>query len=161
VVGRTARELFPDMISSDSELLQAFFELGTQGGRKSLVHHFKPLNRWFSIKAYCTEPMHFVQQLVDITRDMEHLIRHENIFKLSMDLLCVLDLEGRFLTVNDEWNLVLGFSKAELLGLSLADLVHSEDLPKTLEVMEELGPIARSNGARSRKTGSSMPQPAM
>ena len=139
VAGRTALELFPTLITSDPEILQAFLELGTQGGRKSLVHYFKPLNRWFSIKAFSTGPMHFVQQFVDITRDMEHLIRHENIFKLSMDLLCVTDLQGHLLTVNDEWSSVLGYTRAELIRLSLVDLVHPEDLPKTLAVMEELG----------------------
>jgi diguanylate cyclase (GGDEF)-like protein/PAS domain S-box-containing protein len=139
VVGKTAKDLFPELAATDPELLQAFFELGMQGGHKSLVHYFKPLSRWLSIKAYSKEPMHVVQQFVDITRDMDHLVRHENIFKLSMDLLCVTDLQGRLLTVNDEWSLVLGYTKSELLGLSLVDMVHPADLPKTLEVMEALG----------------------
>ncbi|GEM_PF-697380 len=139
VVGKTVKDLFPEMATTDPEILQTFFELGVHGGHKNLVHYFKPLKRWLSIKAFGKEPMHVVQQYVDITRDMEHLIRHENIFKLSMDLLCVTDLQGRLLTVNDEWSLVLGYTKAELLGLSLVDMVHPADLPKTLAVMEELG----------------------
>jgi PAS domain S-box-containing protein len=62
----------------------------------------------------------------------------EGFFNLSLDLLCIADLQGHFVLVNPEWKNVLGYSQEELNGHSFLDFVHPDDLAATLEAMKDL-----------------------
>jgi PAS domain S-box-containing protein len=46
--------------------------------------------------------------------------------------------EGRFLRVNDELCRILGRTREDLLGLSVADVTYPEDLPRTLEAVRRV-----------------------
>jgi two-component system, cell cycle sensor histidine kinase and response regulator CckA len=81
----------------------------------------------------------------DITnrKEMEQTLREkseelERYFTLSLDLLCIADTSGRFLKVNPQWPKILGYSEAELVGKSFLDLVHPDDVDKTLAAMARL-----------------------
>ncbi|MEI7893953.1 MAG: ATP-binding protein [Myxococcales bacterium] len=52
-------------------------------------------------------------------------------FASSLELFCILDLNGRFLRVNPEWG-TLGYSASELEGRSCLDFVHPDDVPSTV-----------------------------
>ena len=60
-------------------------------------------------------------------------------FTLSLDLLCIADLEGRFLRLNPEWESVLGHPLAKLTGESFLDFVHPEDVQATVDAVGRLG----------------------
>jgi PAS domain S-box-containing protein len=62
----------------------------------------------------------------------------DRFFALSMDMLCIVSLDGRFQRVNPAFQKVLGFSEEELLVLTIFDLLHPDDLPKTLTAYEGL-----------------------
>jgi PAS domain S-box-containing protein len=49
-------------------------------------------------------------------------------FNVSLDLLCIADMEGRFLQLNPAWEQTLGFSIPELLQGRLFDFIHPDDL---------------------------------
>ena len=59
-------------------------------------------------------------------------------FNTALDLLCIVDEEGRFVKLNPEWEKVLGFSKEELLNHKFIDFVHPEDIHITLIESEKL-----------------------
>ncbi|MDA0181610.1 EAL domain-containing protein [Solirubrobacter phytolaccae] len=48
-------------------------------------------------------------------------------WRLSSDLLCIADQDGRLLDANPAWELLLGYSREELSKLGLLDLIHSDD----------------------------------
>jgi PAS domain S-box-containing protein len=52
-------------------------------------------------------------------------------FVLGLDLLCIVDLEGRFVRLNPSWQTVLGYPLAELEGRRFLDFVHPEDRTRT------------------------------
>ena len=54
-------------------------------------------------------------------------------FEISADLLCITDLQARFLRVNDAWTRVLGWPREALEGESYIDLLHPEDRAPTLD----------------------------
>jgi PAS domain S-box-containing protein len=56
----------------------------------------------------------------------------------SLDLLCIANIEGRFLRLNPEWERVLGYGIEQLLGQRFLDFVHPEDLESTLASMSQL-----------------------
>ena len=69
----------------------------------------------------------------------EALDQLDGFFTSSLDLLCIADLDGRFLRLNPEWSRVLGYGLDELEGSRFMDLVHPDDVERTLHSMERLG----------------------
>jgi two-component system sensor histidine kinase/response regulator len=57
----------------------------------------------------------------------------EDLLDLSIDLICVAGLSGRFKRVNRAWTDYLGYSKEELLNLPWLDVVHPDDRKSTAD----------------------------
>ncbi len=55
----------------------------------------------------------------------------ERFFNVSLDLLCIADVHGRFIRLNPEWEKVLGYPLSELEGRSYLDFVHPDDVGQT------------------------------
>lgn len=58
----------------------------------------------------------------------------DRFFRVTPDLLCIADTQGRFIKVNDAWEVILGYSPQELDGSSFLGLVHPDDLEATQKV---------------------------
>jgi|SRR5688572_11730 len=54
-------------------------------------------------------------------------------FDLSLDMLCVLNFDGRFVRLNAAWETTLGFTRDELMAQPFIEFVHSEDRERTRE----------------------------
>jgi PAS domain S-box-containing protein len=52
-------------------------------------------------------------------------------FDLSIDMLCVLDFNGRFVRLNAAWESVLGYTRAELMAQPFISFVHPDDRERT------------------------------
>ncbi|TLX47375.1 PAS domain-containing sensor histidine kinase [Pseudoalteromonas phenolica] len=63
----------------------------------------------------------------------------ERFFNYSNELLCIASLDGKFIQVNDAFINCLGFDKAYLLSESFLNLVHPDDVTKTVRELECLG----------------------
>lgn len=59
-------------------------------------------------------------------------IERDRFFDLSLDMLSVVDSDGNYRRVNRAWETVLGYPPAELIGRSFLDLVHPDDLDRTI-----------------------------
>ncbi|HWH93024.1 MAG TPA: PAS domain S-box protein [Baekduia sp.] len=62
----------------------------------------------------------------------------EDIFELSLDLLCLAGLDGYLRRVNPAFERTLGYSAAELLSRPFLDLVHPDDRERTARVLASL-----------------------
>ena len=62
----------------------------------------------------------------------------DRLFNLSLDILCVVDLDGRFRRCNPAFERVLGHDPGALPGQQLIDLVHADDVAATLEMLRRL-----------------------
>jgi PAS domain-containing protein len=56
----------------------------------------------------------------------------DRLFRLSLDLLCIAGLDGRFKQVNPSWTRVLGWSEEDLLSHLVVDFMHPDDRERTL-----------------------------
>lgn len=78
----------------------------------------------------------------------------ERFFAVCPDPLCVLRSDGSFLRVSGAWERTLGLGTEDLVGRSLLDLVHQDDVVATREQMDRLrqGPVTLGleNRCRSR-----------
>jgi PAS domain S-box-containing protein len=76
-------------------------------------------------------------------RQSEH--ERERFFTLSIDMLCIASLDGRFIRVNPACTRTLGHSQDELIGKSMLDFIYPEDRETTARQLTELtrgNPIA-------------------
>ncbi|EPZ15444.1 histidine kinase [Thauera terpenica 58Eu] len=63
----------------------------------------------------------------------------DRLFNLSLDILCVVGLDGRFRRCNPAFERILGHAPDELPGQALIDFVHADEVGSTLEQMRRLG----------------------
>ena len=61
----------------------------------------------------------------------------DQFFNVSLDLLCIANIQGYFLRLNPAWEKVLGYPHEELVGTRFFDLVHPDDLAATLEALSK------------------------
>lgn len=61
-----------------------------------------------------------------------------NFIELSVDLVCIANVDGMLYKVNPAFTTVLGYSKEELAGSSFLNLVHPDDLAMTFKEVEKL-----------------------
>jgi PAS domain S-box-containing protein len=73
-----------------------------------------------------------------IMQDQLHIQELDAFFHVNLDLLCIADLEGRFVKTNVAWSRILGYAKDELEGRFFLDFVHPDDVQKTLDAMATL-----------------------
>ncbi|MBN1759352.1 MAG: PAS domain S-box protein [Chitinispirillaceae bacterium] len=74
-------------------------------------------------------------------RTAEVFNAHEEVtrfFTLTLDLLCIADVEGRFIRCNKAWEGMLGYSVDDLEGKRFLDFVHPDDIPMTMKQIERL-----------------------
>lgn len=62
----------------------------------------------------------------------------DQFFTLALDLLCIADMDGYFRRLNPAWETALGWRIDELEGKKFLDLVHPDDLPVTMNAMDDL-----------------------
>jgi PAS domain S-box-containing protein len=73
----------------------------------------------------------FSKVMRDMTERNRLTEERDRFFALSMDMLSIVHLDGRFQRINPAFQQVLGFSEEELLAMSLFELVHPDDRPDT------------------------------
>lgn len=84
------------------------------------------------------KPYQFVAIRNDITKLKEQEQELSNFFRLSMDLLCIANTEGRFVKVSSSFPKMLGMTETELLNTPYVELLHPDDKLATVEHMELL-----------------------
>jgi diguanylate cyclase (GGDEF)-like protein/PAS domain S-box-containing protein len=78
-------------------------------------------------------------------------IERERFFELSLDMLSVVDADGRFVRVNRAWETSLGYRVDQLVGQSAIELIHPDDLDRTMaEAVRRREPGERVDAFQSR-----------
>lgn len=80
----------------------------------------------------------FSKVMRDMTERNKLTEERDRFFALSIDMLCIVHLDGRFQRINPAFQEVLGFSEEELLAMSIFEILHPDDLGTTLSEYEGL-----------------------
>ena len=80
----------------------------------------------------------FSKVMRDMTERNKITEERDRFFALSMDMLCIVHLDGKFQRVNPAFQTVLGFSEEELLAMTIFQLVHPDDLAETMSEYDGL-----------------------
>ncbi len=107
--------------------------------------------RWFYLKGTVAEkgalgqPVRMVGIGTDITdskKETEKALQLKDelqkFFDLSLDLMCIANVEGNFVKVNKSFSEMLGYSEEELLNQPFAQFIHQDDLAPTFAEVEKL-----------------------
>ncbi len=62
----------------------------------------------------------------------------DQFFNVSIELLCIINTNGRFFRLNPAWETVLGYSREELMAHRFLDFVHPDDFLRTEEAVTTL-----------------------
>ncbi len=71
-------------------------------------------------------------RLLENRRDAAEVER-DRFFELSLDLLVVMDIDGRFRRVNQAWVDLFGYPAAEVVGRPWTEFVHPEDVERSVK----------------------------
>jgi PAS domain S-box-containing protein len=69
----------------------------------------------------------------------------DRLFNLSLDMLCILDMDGRFRRVNPAFEKVLGYPSDDITGRLLPEFVHPDHLGATHEELRGLAAGTAAN----------------
>lgn len=84
------------------------------------------------------KPRYVVINARDITARKQAEDDRQQVFEISLDMLCVQDLDGCFKELNPAWTRTLGWSLSELKRISWLDLVDEEDRDSSREIGQRL-----------------------
>ena len=137
VVGRRVTEVIPGIKESQPELFEVYGRVAMTGKPEKLEIYVDALQAWFSVSAYSMEPGCFTAVFENITerkRAVEALAeserRHRLLFNSVSDALFVHEGAGadgalnRFTEVNDVACERLGYTREELLQMSMAQIAY-------------------------------------
>jgi len=64
--------------------------------------------------------------------------RYHDLFENATDLIQSVNMDGRFLYVNEAWRKTLGYSEEDISNLSLWDIIHPDYIPKYREIFQKV-----------------------
>lgn len=96
------------------------------------------LNRGGVLRDDNNELYRWIGTHTDVTTEYEQSLELEKIFSVNLDLLCILDMNGKFLKTNKAWKDVLGYDDEELMGHKILEFIHKNDINDTLKALDKL-----------------------
>lgn len=135
--------VFPeDRSAVDKAFLDSIGQLGTFSHEHRIVMPTGSIK--FVVERWCIyydeegRALRAVGTCQDITEKKLSEIERDRLFNHSLDMMCVADLEGRFIQVNPAWTECLGWSSEEIVGKRSHDFVVDEDLAALSAVRKEV-----------------------
>jgi two-component system cell cycle sensor histidine kinase/response regulator CckA len=164
VVGRKVSEVIPGIRETDPELLNLYAEVAETGTPRRFERYVEALGIWFSASVYCPKREHFVA-IFDVVTEKKRAaeavkqseVRLHALVDHSIDIVAVVDKEGRTRYANASMTTILGRSLEEVQGKSILDYVHPEDQQSLTAALSTVfaspGNTARASLRVSHKDG--------
>ncbi len=80
----------------------------------------------------------FISIITDISLREQIIFERDQLFNLSIDILCVANFAGVFKRVNPAMSSLLGYSESELVSKPFIQFIHPDDIDNTLKELSEL-----------------------
>ncbi|MCZ7662364.1 MAG: PAS domain S-box protein [Thermoleophilia bacterium] len=125
VVGKRVTEVIPGIRESNPELLDIYGRVASTGVPERLETFVEPLAIWLSISVYSPMRGHFVAVFDNITerKRVEDSLRLTQLsVDRAADLIHWIDPDGRFVYVSDSTCRRHGYSREELLEMTVFDI---------------------------------------
>lgn len=150
VIGKRYNEIFEIGNVIGDEWKKAFKEAIIDNKTVVIDIYNDALSKWIRITIFILDNEHFACIFNDVSKEYMKEKEIEGIFKVNIDMLCVIDENLNFLKVNREFEKVLGYTTEEFEGKSFLSLVDKDDLPKTVNVIRNLNELEPISGFVNR-----------
>ncbi len=157
-VGKTFFEILPGI---EVFWIETLGKVATTGESLHLEAYVQALERWFEVAAFRLSSKRVAMTFADISerKKAEKIVEERTaylntLFEISPSGIVVLDVQGRIQMSNSTFERVFGYSRAEILGRVLDDLIVPQELAREAKMFMDLcltGPGAYFTTFRSRK----------
>jgi len=134
IIGRRVTQVLPGIRDDKFDWIGTYGKVALPGESVRFESYSEPLDRWYSVMAYCPEPEYFVALFEDVTDRKfvqeslaESEERYRELVESTDDLITVVDGEGRFVFVNHMAEKVFGLSADKCVGMPAPDFIHPDD----------------------------------
>jgi|GEM_PF-6204248 len=137
VIGATHNNVLPN---DDPKWIQTYGEVALTGKSIHFTNYSPALNRHYEVFSYCPAPHLFAVMFADITerkQTEQALEKYRILARNSRDIILFVDLEGRIIEANNAAESAYGYSRDELLALTIFDLRASGVPDMTIAQMAE------------------------
>lgn len=74
----------------------------------------------------------------DLSESRKLESERNSFFQMSLDLFCIIGFDGKFKRVNPQWHDIMGYADEELDGTDFANLIHSDDLGESGQLLTDI-----------------------
>ncbi|MDD2371509.1 MAG: PAS domain S-box protein [Firmicutes bacterium] len=131
IIGKSIKVIVPDAVDYS---IVGYGDVALNGVTSRLTKYYMQLDKYFDIFAYSPQKGQFATILNDITEivNLEKELRaselkFKNYYEFAPDAIFIVDENGDFLDVNKATVKLTGYSRHELLNMSLLDIISVED----------------------------------
>jgi PAS domain S-box-containing protein len=138
VIGKNVLDILPE---TESYWLERFGKVATTGKPDHFEEYSRELGKYYYVDAYSPKPNQFAVIISDVTENRkyeEKLKASDRIFNYALDLFCIANFDGYFITVNPSWEKTLGWTIDELLTKPWKDFVHPSDREKSQKMISKI-----------------------
>ncbi|WP_017904488.1 hybrid sensor histidine kinase/response regulator [Pseudomonas asplenii] len=149
--GRWIRDMVP---THEQHWFDIYGDVALNGIEQRFENQARGLGRWYAVHAVrvgnpgaykvavffndITERRQAEIALKQLNASLEQEVAsrtddRNQLWTLSSDIMLRCTFDGRIIAINPAWEDTLGWTEADLLGTSLYDLIHPDDLAQTLE----------------------------
>jgi two-component system cell cycle sensor histidine kinase/response regulator CckA len=127
LVGAAIADLAPEELREP--LARAWADFLAEGTAEGVFRVPGPLAPEVEYVAHANlSPGRHVVNIRDVTGSHEEQEIHRAVIQNAIELISLVDLEGRFLFVSPSWEVTMGYTASSLLGTDAFLLLHPEDL---------------------------------
>ena len=145
VVGRRISEVIPGIRESDPLWIETLGRVALTGKSEIFEIYIEALHDWFQMSVYCPQKEYFVVVFDVITRRKQAaaaLQASEAKFRSYIENaplgVFVVDQYGKYVEVNEAAAEMLGYTKTELLQLSISDVLAPQSLEIGLQLFMKI-----------------------
>lgn len=135
ILNKSILETVPGITEGDFDWIGFYGEVALKGLEKNIEQYSQPLDKWYRVHVYSPEKNHFTTIFIDISdskKSEEELRRSEEKYRKlienSHEVIYQISLDGVFTYVSPAWSNFLGHSAHDVIGRSITEFVHEEDL---------------------------------
>jgi diguanylate cyclase (GGDEF)-like protein/PAS domain S-box-containing protein len=138
VVGKKATEVLPAVFGNPLRWVESFGDLSRRNKTLDLQTYAQSLGSWFHVKAFSPEPGYVAAFFSNISKQANNESNLAEFFNANPDLLCIMDKEGNFIRINEEWGSSLGYEKTDVEGKNFFDYILAKDLKKSVDAFSRV-----------------------
>lgn len=138
VIGKRVTQIIPGIENDEFNWIKFYGNIAKNGLKEQFKQYSFALGKWYEVYAFSEGKDYFSTLFLDLTREKQDSEDLENFFSVNLDMLCIADMEGRFLKLNKEWENVLGYSLEELEGKLFLEFIHPDDIEPTMKAISKL-----------------------